>query len=363
VIDPIEAGGPNSATEAMDPAADPAGLAAARGRGWPGRTRHAFAFGLSGPEPGEVALGGFLLRGGFVLLALPGLVLPSVIALAGLTGVNAFTISGQPTPWLMGMGILAGIVFSVWFAVAGLMGSVVDVWLVRAALGDGRLALRRSQPLPDTVLLLEMLAVRALCFIPLFGALIWATGHVYDSVYGELITPSDLAVPLAVRVIKDAAGVIAVFVLVWLATETVAAIAVRRLILEGTGIWQALTGGVVLIARRPIAVLSSLAVSLFASVLAVGLPLLGTVLAFDWVRVAARNHSPIALTIPLGPLSTTRDFRPLMLLAAAVVLAFVWLIGFAAAGVASAWRSAAFTGEVAAALPQPRRPTEAGPTE
>jgi hypothetical protein len=298
-----------------------------------------------------VALAGFLARGGFVLLALPGVVLPSVIGLAGAAGVNAFTIAGRPAPWLIGAGVVGSLVFVAWFLLTGLVGAIVDVLLVEAALGDGRLALRRRHAMPDIILLFELVAIRGLCLIPLVATGIWAGHRIYDATYQELIYPRDLTVPLAFRVVEAAAGPILLVVVAWLITETIAAVAVRCRILNGEEVWRALGTALALIARRPIAILSGVAVSLGASVVAVGVPMLGTAVAFDWCREAVRNSQPIAVTIGLGSFSTTRDLRPLTLLAAALALAVVWLIGFAAAGAASAWRSAALTGEVAAALP------------
>jgi len=63
--------------------------------------RQALAFGVA--EPGHKfgsPLAGFLLRGGIVLLFVPISVLPSVLGIAGATGVDAFGIDGRPTPWL-----------------------------------------------------------------------------------------------------------------------------------------------------------------------------------------------------------------------------------------------------------------------
>ena len=45
-----------------------------------------------------------------------------------------------------------------------------------------------------------------------------------------------------------------------------------------------------------------------------------TATTFDWCRVAARNQQPISITIGIGPVSATRDFRPVVLMLAAAVL-------------------------------------------
>jgi hypothetical protein len=298
-----------------------------------------------------VALAGFLVRGGLVLLALPGVVLPSVIGIAGLTGANAFTIAGRPTPWLIELGAAASIGFVLWFLVASFVGSIVDVWLVDAALGgDGR-SLRRPLPLPEGDLLLELVAVRVVCLIPLIVVVVWAGGRIYDAAYAELTIPTNLAVPLVVRVLEDATGAIAEVVLTWLVLETIAAVAVRRLILYGSGVVGALAGAVAHIVRHPISMFLSLAVSLGASAIALGLPMIGTAVAFDWCRVAARNPDPLGRQIGIGALSTTVDIRPVVFLAAVLALSVVWLAAFVLAGVSSAWRSSVLTQEVAARLP------------
>jgi hypothetical protein len=59
----------------------------------------------------------------------------------------------------------------------------------------------------------------------------------------------------------------------------------------------------------------------------------------------------MAVTVGLGSVSTTRDIRGLVFLLAAVALAIAWLAALTISGLASAWRSAAFTNEAADAAP------------
>ena len=77
--------------------------------------------------------------------------------------------------------------------------------------------------------------------------------------------------------------------------------------------------------------------------------LVATATAFDWCRIAVRLKDPVAWSLSIGPLSTTRDVRPVIFLLAALALGAAWLAASTLAGVASAWRSAALTGEVAKA--------------
>jgi len=311
----------------------------------------AAAFCLTDREAPVVALVGFLIRGGIVLIALPSVVLPSVIEIAGATGVDYISISGEPTQWLVEVVLAAIVAAAVWLTVAGLVGSLVDVWLVEMALDVERPKTRDRLPLPGTALLLRLLAIRMICLVPLAVTLGWAAGRLFSATYDELTTPTNLATPLPLRVIFAATGAVAVVAVVWLVAETIAAIAIRRQILAGRGIWRSLQGAAWQLVRRPISTLLTVVVSYGTSVVAVGLALVATATAFDWCRIAARNAQPIAIKLGIGDFSTTRDFRPVAFALAAGAVALAWAAALTLSGVASAWRSAAFTHETADALP------------
>ena len=298
-----------------------------------------------------MALAGFLLRGGIVLLALPSVVLPSVIGIAGVTGVDAISIAGQPTPWLIELIALAIVGAVVWLAAASLVGSLTDIWLIQMTLdsgGDGR---QGGIPLPKMPLLLRLAAIRMICLVPLAIALSWAATRIFNATYDELTTPSNLASPLPLRVVLAAGDAVAVVTVVWLASETIAAIAVRRELLAGGGVWRSVLGAAGQMVRRPISTLLTAAISHATSAVAIGLALVGISTAFNWCRIAARNPVPIAIKLGIGDFSTTRDFRPVAFALATVAIAVAWFAALAIAAVTSAWRSAAFTNEVADALP------------
>jgi hypothetical protein len=317
-------------------------------RGWIGRMRWALAFGVTGRDTIVVALAGFLLRGGVVLLLVPSAVLPSVIGIAGITGVDAFGIDGHPTLWLFEIAAVMSAVAAVWLLLAFLIGSLIDVWLIDAALGRQGVS-SEPRPLPAFRVLLDLATVRIVCLLPLVGSVAWASSRLYAAVYGELTTPTNLATPLPVRVVESAAGAFLVVGLVWLASEVVAAIAVRRVVMFDVGVWRSIKAALAQLVRRPISSACTVAVSFGISIVAMGLAMAATATAFDWCRVAGRNEQPVSITIGLSPLATTRDFRPAVFVLAVAVLAVAWVAALALSGLASAWRSAAFTGEVAAA--------------
>jgi hypothetical protein len=324
------------------------------GQGWAGRMARALAFGLGKRDNVIVALAGFLVRGGILVLALPAAILPSVIGLAGATGVDAFGIDGRPTAWLfeiVAVGVV-GVVVSL--ALASFIGSLIDVWLIEAAIDGAGTPVREGRPLPRTGLLIDMISVRGFCLLPLAGAIAWAGSRIYSAAYAELTTPTNLVTPLPVRVIESAADAIVVVVLAWLVTETIAAIAVRRMVLADHGVVRSIGGAIAQVLRRPLSTAGTVLATTGATLLATALAVAATSTAFDWCRIAARNEEPIAITLGMGPLSTTRDFRPVVFVLTALVLAVAWVAAAALSGAASAWRSAAWTGEVLTSISNDR---------
>jgi hypothetical protein len=320
----------------------------------------ALAFGVGDLDTIVVALAGFLLRGGIVLLALPSVVLPSVIGIAGVTGIDAFGIDGRPTPWLYEMVAIAVGAAILWLALASFIGSLIDVWLIEATTDATDRPARRGRPLPDIGLLLDMVAVRGICLLPVAAAVAWASARIYTTAYAELTSPSNLATPLPVRVVENTADAVIVVFLVWLAMETIAALAVRRLVFSGGGVGRSILGTLAQMIRRPLSTAFTVLAATGASVLTTAIALAATSTAFDWCRIAARNEQPIAISLGFGTLSTTRDFRPIVFLLAALVLAAAWVAAAAISGIASACRSAAWTGEVLASMPNAQTGPAAG---
>jgi len=197
---------------------------------------------------------------------------------------------------------------------------------------------------------MDLLAVRGVCLLPLVAALAWAGTRLYSATYAELLMPSNLAVPLFVRAAEGAADAVVVVVLVWLVTETVAALAVRHMILAGESAARSIAAAVIHVVRRPLSTALTLGAWTLVSTLAVATAMAVTAQAFEWCLVAARNSGPVAITLGLGPFTTTRDFQPIAFGLTAFVLSAAWLCAAALSGIASAWRSAAWTEEVAAEL-------------
>jgi len=325
------------------------GLGAPTRQGWLGRTARAIGFARSDADTILVALAGFLLRGGVALLLVPSLVLPSVIGVAAATGVDAFGIDGRPTGWLFEIVAVIAAAMAIWLLVAFVVGSVIDAWLIEAALDPDRNAAGRARPLPSLALVLDLAGIRALCALPLAPAGLWAGLKIYTATYNELTAPVNLTTPIVLRVFQGAADGFVVLGIVWLVTEVVAAIAIRRVVILNHGAWHALGGAIMQIVLRPITTLATVLLSYGASLIAVVVSIAATATAVDWCRVAVRNETPLTIRIGVGALTLAPDLRPAIFILAALALGLAWVVVLAILGFASAWRSAAFTEEAAAA--------------
>jgi hypothetical protein len=324
-------------------------LPAVGGGRWLMRIGRAWKFASGDFDAGVVALAGFLIRGGIVVLAIPSVILPSLLGLASVLSVNALGIDGRPTGWLVATLVWLCAAGAIWLAVAALVGSAVDVWLIRSVAASDPDGVRRLQEFPDPGLWLDMAAVRIGCLLPLGAALVAAASPIYDAAYAELTSPTNLSDAIVVRVAVRAAAPLALVIFAWLGGETVSSIAVRRLAM-GDGVIDALVGAVGQLIFRPVSSFLTFATTTFASVAGLAGVSAITGLAFGLVQDAARLGQPLALTISIGGLQASRDVRPIVFLASVVLLAFAWALALAVAGWASAWRSAAWTEETSAAM-------------
>jgi hypothetical protein len=317
--------------------------------GWFGRTFRAIAFARNDPDTVLVALAGFLLRGGMAVLLVPSLALPSVIGAAAVTGVDAFGIDGRPTLWLVEVAAVVALVLAIWLLVAFVVGSLIDAWLIEAALDPEGHAAGRARPLPSLGIVLDLAGIRAICALPLLPAVWWAGSRIYTATYNELTAPTSLSTPIALRVLAGAADGFLLLGSIWLVTEAIGAIAIRRVILLDHGAWRALAGAVAQVLRRPIKSLATLLISVGSGAIAVMISIAATATAFDWCRLAARSQDSFSIQLGSRVVSLAPEVRPLVFILAAAVLGLAWITALAVSGFASAWRSAAFTEETAAA--------------
>lgn len=293
---------------------------------------------LARPRMWLVSLAGFLARGGLVILLLPVVVLPTPSGVANAVGGPVSSlIFGAPSPTLVAM--VLGLVVTAVVALVG--GNLAGGWAERAGIAAaleggvdegyvtapaGGLALHGTTR--------RVAALRLLGLVPLGAALVAATPVVYAATYRELILPEQLRDPLALRVLRDVPGTLLAVGGVWLLSDAATAIGVRRLVLEGRSVPRAWLAGWAGIVRRPIRVSATALVSAAVLVLLVLPAVAASYVGWHRVRLAlAEGTDPAAIA------------------SSVVLFVLAWLGGLVLAGLATAFRTALFTFEVARRAP------------
>ena len=295
-------------------------------RPWASTMRASILATLGRPDWWAMALAGFLIRGGFVLLVLPLVSLPSVAGIATVVAptVESLVIGGHTLDDVL-IGAVALVVLLVALAVLGLAGAWLDLALAREAAADEELELDWA-PVHQSIS--RAFAIRLAAHLPTVVALLYGTIRIVALTYDELVSPGDPTVPVVTRVLQRAPDVVIVVVLAWLAGETVGALAARRAA-AGAPIRPALVASIrQLSSRRGLATLA-----LTSTVLVViGVPfLLAVGRAWEHLRTYLLDGVD---PVPLG--------------AAVVLLVGTWVLGLAILGAGLAWRASAWTAEVAA---------------
>jgi hypothetical protein len=315
----------------MSVAASPSGKEAgadSSDRGWRAVVEGMSLIVLEQPTLWLPALAGFLVRGGFLLFALPILVLPSAVGLGNFVGPTSVTAAG-PSGGLLILFLAALAISTAWLAAAAVIGSVVDRMLIlrHAELLHGRLT-----PWGDggsAATLGELVSIRLLLLVPVGIAVGWAGQRLVEVGYQELILPTNLDSPLLIRVIGRGADGLVVLAVVWLACETLGATAVRHSVMTGASVPRALAGAGGHLLRHPLSTAATAFLGLAASAAFLLPAVLGLSVAWNGLRTALVDSLDASLVV----------------LALTLFLA-VWMAGLLLAGLLAAWRSAIWTGEM-----------------
>lgn len=292
---------------------------------WPGSMQSALAATLTTPEWWAMSLAAFLVRGGFLLILLPILALPTPAGIiTTLSPWFEMLFLGAPTLAGATLGAASITLFVVILAWAGLAGSWLDTALVREAAASDELDLGwQAGHLSPW----RAFGLRLAAHIPTFLALAYAIVRVVLVAYGQFTAPDEPGVPVVDRVVARVPDAIALVVITWLFGEIVGGLAARRAA-AGASARVALLGSLrQVLAPRGIATF----VATTGLLLAVGLPFaLAAQRAWEHVR---------------GYLLFGADV--LQLGAAIIVLVSTWVLGLAIVGAALALRATAWTAEVA----------------
>ena len=289
---------------------------------------------LARPATWPLALAAFLVRGGFVLVLAPIIVLPSAVELGNLLSplLTTLLFRGMTTAIVL-LQVAAVVGLIVWLLGGGLIAAAAESELVRRIAADDDAWPTGGRPaayVPAADPTRRVLTVRLLAHLPLLLALPWSAYRFVVVAYDELTVPSDVLLPVALRIVLGAPEALVVLLMAWLFGETVGALAARRVILRGDRLWRALGWTIARVARRPVRSVVLTLVPLFPLVLI--LVIVGMAGSATWDALRA------ALSFGAEPLVSV-----------ALVLALVALFagGLLLVGVTAAWRAAIWTIEVA----------------
>jgi hypothetical protein len=284
---------------------------------------------LARPGWWALALAAFLVRGGFLLVALPIVSLPTAAALQNAFGPTVQdALLGGPSPALLITGTLA--VAGALAAMYALLyaGSWLELALLRETTSDRDLELGWS---PANASPLLGLGVRVAAHVPTLVAIGYAAFRFVDVLYAEFTSPGDTTTPLVLRVVGQALDAALAVGLAWAVGEAVGGVAARR-VAAGEPVAGAFARSVrqVLSPRG----LATLALTLLAIVAVLGPFLFVTATAWSNVRTALLDERGALLSF-----------------AALLLLVSTWLLGTALLGAVLAWRATAWTVQVAPRAP------------
>ena len=281
----------------------------------------ALAATMARPSWWVMALAAFLVRGGFVVVLLPLVSLPSVSSLATVLAppIEALALSRQSLEGaLVGTVLISTLVGLL--AVAGLAGSWLDLALLREA-GDAEELDSRVRVVERSVW--PAFGVRLAAHLPTFVALGYATVRIVIVTYEDLLAPGDPNIPIVARVVGRAPDAIALVVATWLLGEAIGGLAARRSV-AGEPVIGALRG-----ALRDLLRARGLATWVLSNVVVlVAGALLVTVVGRSW------EHLRTYL------LDRVTDAS---LAAALLLLVSAWILCLALLAAALAWRATAWT--------------------
>ena len=272
-----------------------------------------------------MALAAFLVRGGFILVLLPLISLPSVAAIATVVAptIEALVIGGETLEGAL-VGAIGIVVVLSALAVLGLAGAWLDLALAREAADDDELELP-WRPVRGSIR--QAFVLRLTAHLPTALALAYGAIRIVAVTYDELISPGDATVPLVARVVDRAPDAVILVVLAWLVGETVGALAVRRASM-GLRTGPALRASIrQLLSRRGMATFGLTSAALIG---------LGVPFALALGRTWEHLRTYLLEQVPTTPLA-----------AATILLVGTWILGLSMLGAGLAWRSTAWTTEVA----------------
>ncbi|MDQ3552918.1 MAG: hypothetical protein M3395_00700 [Chloroflexota bacterium] len=316
-------------------------------RGWRASVSTAFAVTLGRPSLWLLGALGFAGRGGFVLLALPIITIPSPVVLSIVFG-GGFAATGISSE----LEVLIALVTGGLLLSGSLLAAYADVAAFdRLARDEASKELRAGME-PHCLergegrrLVLALAGIHAVALVPALIVIVGLYEGMTALVGQELRMPSSLEVPLVLRVLDGAREPLVALALLLLLADAVYALASRAVLAwqfrvgstiapRPSGMLAAAMHGVERLVTRPLRTAATLALTWMISLVVLTPIAWASLVAWDGVRGA--YLSPIGLTQPMDLALTGL---------ATIGLAAIWLAGSILAGFASAVRGALWSAD------------------
>jgi hypothetical protein len=281
------------------------------------------------PATWPLALAAFLLRGGWIVVVAPVVVIPSAAGVANAVApfLTSFVFGGVSNGLIaLSAGALAACL--VWLVVGGFLAAGAEAEMIAiVATDEDVVGGSRSTSAPEPqARAWRIVVVRLVALTPLVLALAVGSVRIVSTTYRELTVPSDVTLPIAWRVITAAPEAVAIIIVTWLVGQVAGAVAARRVVLAGEGVSRSLVRALGWCVRHPIRTMVLEGVPLVA--------LIAVVIPSSAAAAAAWSAIGGALRSQAGPVP-----------AIALLILFVglWVGGLLLIAVTSAWRNAAWT--------------------
>jgi len=288
---------------------------------------------LDRPSTWLLAFAGFLVRGGWLLVVAPIVVLPTAVGLANVVAPLLEDIAfGRRAAELVGLIVVGLIVVIGWLIGGGLFAALTEIEVVRRISVDDAAA----RPLAGDVVgtwgaASRILAVRLAAHVPFAVVLVWGAARIASVGYAELTVPSDVTVPAPWRIAAGAPDAIAGILLTWLLGEAIGAAGARRVALRGETARAAVRAAIARFVRSPLRPTLLAFIPTIVLVGVVALTGIAAGAALDALRSGFALGDPSAgTTAPL------------------VVFVALFAGGLVLIALTSAWRSAIWTLDAAA---------------
>lgn len=283
---------------------------------------------LDRPATWPLALAAFLIRGGWLLVVAPIVVLPTAVGLANVIAPLLEDVAfGRRTGELIMLVALALGGALAWLIGGGVLAAAAEVEAVRELAADPEGPADASASPTDTWgAAWRVAALRLVAHIPFAIALVWGAARLATVGYAELTVPSDVTVPAAWRIVAGAPDAVIAIVLTWLFGETIGALATRRVVLGGDPARVALRRSIGRFFRSPLRPSVLTVLSTLVLVVVIAVTGLAAGAALDQLRSGFANGD--------ASVGTT-----------ALLVVFVGLFagGLVLVGLTSAWRTAIWT--------------------